>query len=150
MLNLTDVALRRGSELLFEEVNLSVYRGQKFGITGANGCGKSSLLALILGELAVDQGDFSLATGLSIASVEQETQLSDRVALEYVIDGDRELRAVEDRLLRLVPKAYLLHAHHWLILHGRYVCQARKPRCGACTIADLCEYRHKTEIGTEE
>ena len=55
------------------------------------------------------------------------------------------VRQVEDRLLRLIPKDYLQHAHHWLILHGRYVCVARKPRCGSCLIHDLCEYRHKTE-----
>jgi endonuclease-3 len=51
---------------------------------------------------------------------------------------------VELGLLRHVPKAYLLDAHHWLILHGRYVCQARKPRCGSCRIEDLCEYKAKT------
>ena len=47
---------------------------------------------------------------------------------------------VEKRLTRLTPKEYLQHAHHWLILHGRYICQARKPRCSECVIADLCEY----------
>jgi len=52
--------------------------------------------------------------------------------------------AVEKHLLTFVPKAYLLDPHHWLILHGRYVCQARKPRCGSCRIEDLCEYKHKT------
>ncbi|MCY1431130.1 Endonuclease III [compost metagenome] len=51
---------------------------------------------------------------------------------------------VEKKLLKFVPKEYLLDAHHWLILHGRYVCQARKPRCGSCRIEDLCEYKHKT------
>jgi len=51
---------------------------------------------------------------------------------------------VEKQLLRFVPKAYLLDAHHWMILHGRYVCVARKPRCGACTIEDLCEFKQKT------
>lgn len=50
---------------------------------------------------------------------------------------------VEKRLLRLVPKEYLLNAHHWLILLGRYTCIARKPRCGSCLIEDLCEYRDK-------
>ncbi len=52
--------------------------------------------------------------------------------------------AVEKKLLRVIPKEFLKDAHHWLILHGRYVCTARKPRCGACLIEDLCEYRHKT------
>ncbi|MDR6229929.1 endonuclease-3 [Pseudomonas sp. SORGH_AS199] len=50
---------------------------------------------------------------------------------------------VELKLLKVVPKDFLLDAHHWLILHGRYVCQARKPRCGSCRIEDLCEYKAK-------
>jgi len=50
---------------------------------------------------------------------------------------------VERRLIKLVPEEFLLDAHHWLILHGRYVCLARKPRCGACVIEDLCEFRKK-------
>ena len=52
--------------------------------------------------------------------------------------------AVEQRLLKVVPEAYLLHAHHWLILHGRYICKARKPECGKCLIADLCLFKDKT------
>jgi endonuclease-3 len=51
--------------------------------------------------------------------------------------------AVEKRLLAAVPEAFRQDAHHWLILHGRYVCTARRPRCGACLVGDLCEYRHK-------
>lgn len=52
---------------------------------------------------------------------------------------------VERKLMKVVPKEFLLDAHHWLILHGRYVCQARRPRCGSCRIEDLCEYPDKTE-----
>ncbi len=52
---------------------------------------------------------------------------------------------VEKKLLKFTPKEFLVDAHHWLILHGRYVCIARKPRCGACLIEDLCEYKQKTE-----
>ena len=51
---------------------------------------------------------------------------------------------VEKQLMKFVPKPYLLDAHHWLILHGRYVCQARKPRCGSCRIEDLCDFKEKT------
>jgi endonuclease-3 len=51
---------------------------------------------------------------------------------------------VEKQLMKFVPKEFLLDAHHWLILHGRYVCLARKPRCGSCRIEDLCEYKAKT------
>ena len=57
----------------------------------------------------------------------------------------KTVREVEDKLVRTVPDEYKRDAHHWLILHGRYVCTARKPRCGACVIEDLCEYKHKTE-----
>ena len=53
--------------------------------------------------------------------------------------------AVEQKLLKVVPEQYKLHAHHWLILHGRYVCTARAPSCGNCLIADLCEYTDKVE-----
>jgi len=58
-------------------------------------------------------------------------------------------RAVEDGLVKAVPGKYLTHAHHWLILHGRYVCVARKPRCAECLIVDLCRYRDKTPPGDE-
>ncbi len=53
-------------------------------------------------------------------------------------------RAVEDKLLKVVPDAYKHHAHHWLILHGRYVCMARKPNCPACVVHDLCGFKGKT------
>jgi endonuclease III len=53
-------------------------------------------------------------------------------------------REVEDQLLRRVPPEYLLHAHHWLLLHGRYICKARKPACPVCPLVDLCEYKEKT------
>lgn len=56
-------------------------------------------------------------------------------------------RAVEERLLRVVPREFRQDAHHWLILHGRYTCTARRPRCPQCPIADLCEYPDKTPAG---
>lgn len=56
----------------------------------------------------------------------------------------KDVLAVEQKLLKVVPAEFRLHAHHWLILHGRYVCVARKPHCGACLIKDLCEFRQKT------
>ncbi len=68
-----------------------------------------------------------------------------RVANRTAIAPGKTVLEVEKRLLRLVPKEFLLDAHHWLILHGRYTCVARKPRCGACLIEDLCEYRNKIE-----
>ncbi|MGH8192350.1 MAG: endonuclease III [Rhodanobacteraceae bacterium] len=56
----------------------------------------------------------------------------------------KNVRAVEDKLLNVVPDQYKPGAHHWLILHGRYVCTARKPKCPECPIRDVCAYRHKT------
>ena len=67
-----------------------------------------------------------------------------RVSNRIPLAKGKTPRAVEDGLLRLVPAAYMRHAHHWLILHGRYVCKARRPLCGACVIADLCAWKDKT------
>jgi endonuclease-3 len=70
-----------------------------------------------------------------------------RVANRTGIAPGKNVLEVERALLRRVPKTYLLNAHHWLILHGRYVCVARKPKCPQCPINDLCEYPHKTRPG---
>lgn len=68
-----------------------------------------------------------------------------RVSNRTGIAKGKDVVEVEKRLLRLVPKEFLMDAHHWLILHGRYTCVARKPRCGSCAIYDLCEFKQKTE-----
>ena len=67
-----------------------------------------------------------------------------RVANRTRIAPGRNVVDVEKKLLRVIPKEFLLDAHHWLILHGRYICVARKPKCPQCGIADLCEYKEKT------
>ncbi|MDC7701731.1 endonuclease III [Vogesella indigofera] len=66
-----------------------------------------------------------------------------RVANRTRLAPGKDVREVEDKLVRLIPTEYRLDAHHWLILHGRYVCKARKPECWRCIIADLCEYPAK-------
>ena len=66
-----------------------------------------------------------------------------RISNRTGIAPGKDVLEVERRLIKLVPEEFLLDAHHWLILHGRYVCLARKPRCGACVIKDLCEFRKK-------
>ena len=66
-----------------------------------------------------------------------------RISNRTGIAPGKNVLEVERRLIKLVPDEFLLDAHHWLILHGRYVCLARKPRCGACVIEDLCEFRKK-------
>ncbi len=69
-----------------------------------------------------------------------------RVSNRTGIAKGKNVDEVEQKLLRHVPKEFKLDIHHWLILHGRYTCVARKPRCGSCIIEDLCEFKEKTEI----
>ncbi len=70
-----------------------------------------------------------------------------RVANRTGLAKAKTVRAVEDKLMKFVPPEFRQDAHHWLILHGRYVCKARNPACPSCRIADLCEYRHKSHAG---
>ena len=67
-----------------------------------------------------------------------------RVSNRTKIAPGKNVLEVEDKLIRFLPKEFLLDAHHWLILHGRYICTARKPKCDACIIEDLCEFKEKT------
>ncbi len=95
MLKITDLSLRRGSRLLLENVELDVFPGQRMGLTGANGSGKSSLFAVIAGRLEADQGNVILPRDTLITEVLQETPDSDRTAIDYVIDGDQPFRSLE-------------------------------------------------------
>ncbi len=67
-----------------------------------------------------------------------------RVSNRTGLAPGKDVLVVEKKLLKFVPDEFKIDAHHWLILHGRYTCIARKPRCGSCIIEDLCEYKHKT------
>jgi len=69
----------------------------------------------------------------------------DRVSNRTKIAAGKTVLEVEKKLLKSIPDEFKLNAHHWLILHGRYTCIARKPRCGSCVIEDLCEYKDKSE-----
>jgi ATP-binding cassette subfamily F protein 3 len=95
MLNFTDVTLRRGPRVLFAEASFGLFRGEKVGITGENGSGKSSLLSLVRGDLHPDSGSFDMPPGLAVAHVAQELVVSDAPALEFVLDGDVELRHLQ-------------------------------------------------------
>ncbi len=86
-----------------------------------------------------------LNTAFGHATMAVDTHIF-RVANRTRIAPGKNVLEVENKLMRHVPKEFLRDAHHWLILHGRYTCVARKPRCGSCVIEDLCEYPDKTEL----
>lgn len=69
-----------------------------------------------------------------------------RISNRMGLAPGKDVVAVEQRLLKVVPPEYALHAHHWLILHGRYTCIARKPKCGQCAVFDICGYKRKAEF----
>ena len=128
MLTLTDITLRRGPRVLLKNFSLTVHPGWRVGVVGRNGCGKSSLFAMLLGELAPDEGDVALPRDLSVAAVEQETPATPRPAIEHVLDGDAELRAVEralDRAERDGDAAGIARAHERLGEIGGYAARAR-------------------------
>lgn len=104
--------------------------GDRDALEALPGVGRKTanvILNIVFGEptIAVDTHIFRLANRTGLAP-------------------GKDARAVEDKLMKAVPAEYRLHAHHWLILHGRYVCKARRPECWRCMIADLCEFRGKT------
>jgi endonuclease-3 len=84
-----------------------------------------------------------LNTAFGIPTVAVDTHIF-RVANRTGLAPGRNVREVEERLLKVVPDEYKKNAHHWLILHGRYTCTARRPACSACLISDLCDYPQKT------
>lgn len=98
MIRLTSLAIRRGPRQLFHDSSLTIHPGQKVGITGGNGCGKSSLFALILGEMGADEGSLEIPSGWIVAHVAQETPSLDCAAIELVMDGDQELRQLQQAL----------------------------------------------------
>jgi endonuclease-3 len=83
-----------------------------------------------------------LNTAFGHATMAVDTHIF-RVANRTGLAKGKTVLEVEKGLLRLIPAEFLLNAHHWLILHGRYTCIARKPRCGSCIIEDLCEFKQK-------
>jgi ATP-binding cassette subfamily F protein 3 len=95
MLALSNIKLRRGRKVLIESASFQVHAGQRIGVIGPNGCGKSSLFAMLLGELEPDDGELALDPRYVIAHVAQENPSGSATAVDYVMDGDRELRQVQ-------------------------------------------------------
>jgi len=135
MIQLTNLSLRRGHKLLFEEASVSIHPGQKVGLTGANGTGKSSLFALFMNQLQADKGECSVPKQWQIAHVKQETPALNQTALDYVLDGDVVFREIETQIEQATEKAqheqlgelyaemeriggYAAHAKAGRLLHG--------------------------------
>ena len=100
VLSFVDVSLRRGSRALLTGVSFTLHAGEKLGVVGDNGSGKSTLLAAVTGELAPDTGNVQMPSGSIVAHVAQERVADERPAIEHVLDGDTELRALEAALDR--------------------------------------------------
>jgi len=123
MITLRNLALRRGIKLLFQEVNLTFHAGQKIGFVGVNGCGESSLFALLRGEFQADAGEVNLSGKLKIAHVQQEMPGTNRTALDYVLDGDSELREIEAALLAEPDGIHAAELHARFETIGGYTAQ---------------------------
>jgi len=98
MIRLQSLTLQRGPQRLLEDAELTLHAGHKAGLIGANGAGKSTLFALLLGELTPDSGDCLLPADWRIAHMRQEIDTLDRIAIDYVLDGDLRLRQVQHDL----------------------------------------------------
>ncbi|WP_355661931.1 ATP-binding cassette domain-containing protein [Halomonas salifodinae] len=116
MIAFRQLALQRGTQPLIEDADLTLHAGHKAGIVGPNGAGKSSLFKLLLGELAPDKGEVELAGGVRIAHMAQEVEALDRPIVDYVLDGDRALRATEAALAAARDAG---DAHREAELHGQ-------------------------------
>ncbi|CAH0524569.1 ABC transporter ATP-binding protein [Vibrio hippocampi] len=99
MITFSDIQLLRGGKPLLDQASATIHPGDKVGLVGKNGCGKSTLFALLKDELTIDAGSFHQPSGWELAWVAQETPALERTAIEYVIDGDREYRALEQALV---------------------------------------------------
>lgn len=128
MIGLNDVSLQRGQKPLLEKANLLIHAGQRVGVIGANGTGKSSLFQLFMGQLHSDQGEVILPKQLRISHMAQEVAHSNRTALEYVLDGDLELRAIEaaiEQAENQEDNAALAHEHEKLEAVDAYTAPSR-------------------------
>ena len=128
MITLNSVSLLRSGKVLLEDTSAIIHHGQHVGLVGANGCGKSSLLALLMGELQPDQGDVSIDAGRGIAHMAQEIKALERKAVEYVLDGDEQLRSVEQGIADAEASDQhekLAELHEQLLLADGYTARSR-------------------------
>ena len=128
MINLRSLTLARGNKVLLDAVDVTFQQGQKIGLVGANGAGKTTLFALLRGEIQQEGGDLDMPPRMSIAHVAQEMPTLDRAAIEYTLDGDVELRRIEQDLASAEATDdghALAELHHQLDLIGGYSARSR-------------------------
>ncbi len=128
MINLNSISLLRSGKTLLEDTSTIIHHGQHVGLVGSNGCGKSSLLALLMGELHPDQGDISIDSGRGIAHMAQEVEALNQQAVEYVLDGDLKLRTIEQAIVDAEQKEQhgkLAELHEQLLQAEGYTARSR-------------------------
>ena len=128
MIRAQSISLMRGGDVLFEDSDLQVFPGHKVGLVGRNGCGKSSLFSMLRGQLHADTGDLHVPAEWRIASVAQDTPALEKSAIDYVMDGDTEFRALEEQLATAEASnngEQIAHCHDKLAAIGAYDIQAR-------------------------
>ncbi len=131
MITFSKVSYSRGAKTLVEDLDTTLFSGEKIGIVGANGCGKSTLFQLLLGQLSCDNGEFDVPAKLRIAHVKQETPGLEQSAIDYVLDGDTALRKAQAKLAQAEQDnngEAIAHAHHELETLGAYDANSRASR----------------------
>ena len=129
MLSLNQVSLRRGPRLLFDNVSFQAHRGDRLGLVGANGSGKTSLFELLLGRLETDHGEACISDNDRVAHVAQESPRGPRTALDFVMDGDEELRAIQSGLREAEAEGAEVHdLHERFELADGFTAEARAGR----------------------
>jgi ATP-binding cassette, subfamily F, member 3 len=128
VIRFSNVSLRRGAKLLLEAAEVSINPGERIGLIGANGSGKSSLFALLRGELHTDRGEVDFPGHWRLAHVAQETPALERPAIEYAIDGDTTLRKVEERLAGAQDGLLIGELHAALADADAYTVRSRAER----------------------
>ncbi len=128
MLTVKSLTYLQGGTPLLENGDLQIFANQRVGLVGMNGCGKSTLFRLIRGIIKPDGGEIGLQSGKTIATVEQEIINSDQPAIEFVLDGDAELRQLERTLAQTEHDAAWFEAQHRYEAIGGYTARARAPQ----------------------
>ena len=162
MIEVETLTKQFGTKLAVDNLTFTVKKGEVLGFLGPNGAGKSTTMRMITGFIPPTHGDARVC-GISIVDNpgEAKTKIgylpesaplyNDMTVVGFLkfcaairgLKGTAKSDAVERAIEDNVPAEYQQHAHHWLILHGRYICTARTPKCGICPIRDWCQYEEK-------